>query len=185
VISRKNLIVLTLIALFTVASGACTKADNKNTATNSQTNSATANTNAAVNASTPATDSPSSGGSPTDAYKAAYAARNSKDVAGLKKLLSKDILEFLTMMGEADEKDKKTLDGMLKELCERPQAPTPDSRNEKINGDKATIEYLDEKGAWQTMDFVKEDGAWKLTIDKADAPPTEKPASNSPADKKK
>ncbi|MFT3746628.1 MAG: hypothetical protein QM785_20335 [Pyrinomonadaceae bacterium] len=181
-ISRKNLTVLTFIAIFAVVSGACSKADNKNTATNSQTNTAT--TNSSANTSTPAQPT-STGSSPTDAYKAAYTARKNKDIEGLKKLMSKDIIEFLTMMGEADQKDKKSLDAMLKDLCERPQAATPDARNEKINGDKATIEYLDETGQWQTMDFVKEDGAWKLTIDKADAPPAEKPASNSPAGNKK
>lgn len=181
-ISRKNITAFTFIAIFAVVSGACTKADNKNSTTNSQSNTAT--TNSSANTSTP-TQNASTAGSPTDAYKAAYNARKNKDIEGLKKLLSKDIIEFLTMMGEADQKDKKTLDVMLKELCERPQAPSPDARNEKINGDKATIEYIDESGTWQTMDFVKEDGAWKLTIDKPDAPPTENPSANKPAGEKK
>jgi len=79
--------------------------------------------------------------------------------------MSKDILEFMTDIGSAE---NKTLDAELKEMCKKPQAKTDDTRNEKINGDKATLEYLDEKGKWETMDFVKEDGAWKLTIDKAD-----------------
>lgn len=52
------------------------------------------------------------------------------------------------------------------ELCEKPQAATAEARNEKINGDKATIEYLDEKGGWSPMEFVKENGQWKLTIEK-------------------
>ena len=117
-------------------------------------------------------------GTPTDAYKAAYTARKNKDIDGLKKVLSKDILEFFTMMGDADDKNKKSLDDMLRELCDRPQAATAEARNEKIDGDKATIEYLDETGGWGSMDFVKEDGVWKLTIDKADKPSSDdKPRS--------
>jgi hypothetical protein len=103
---------------------------------------------------------------PTGAYLAAHAARKNKDIEALKKLFSKDIKEFLTMLGQADEKNKQTLDDMLREMCENPQAATAEARNEKINGDKATIEYLDEKGGWSRMDFVKEDGMWKLTIEK-------------------
>ena len=170
---RKKLIALTLTTVFMAGASACQKADNKNTATNTQANStAPANTNAAVNASTPEAPA-SNGNAPTDAYKAAYNARKNKDIVGLKKLMSKDIIEFLTMIGQADEKKKQTLDQVLTELCEQPQAPKPDTRNEKIAGDKATIEYLDEKGEWQAMDFIKEDGVWKLTIDKPEKEPTE------------
>jgi hypothetical protein len=100
---------------------------------------------------------------PSDAYKAAYNARQKKDLAALKKVMSKDALEFFTMMG-----DEKSPDEGLKQLIERPQAATAETRSEKINGDKATLEYLNEKGAWGTMDFVKEDGDWKLTIPKPD-----------------
>ena len=112
----------------------------------------------------------------TNFHKAAHAARKNKDINALKKIMSKDVLEFLTMIGGADEKKKKSLDDMLRELCDQPQAASAEARNEKIDGDKATIEYLDEEGQWRSMDFVKEDGAWKLTIDKAE--------KDSPDDKK-
>ncbi|CAN5527610.1 hypothetical protein BH10ACI3_BH10ACI3_10590 [soil metagenome] len=155
-----------LLAVALVTATSCQKTDNKNTANNSSNSNA--NVNQAVNTSTPAPASASTSvaGTPTDAYKAAYTARKTKDLDALKKVLSKDIIEFFTMMAMADEKNKKTLDDMLKELCDRPQAATADARNEKINGDKATIEYLDETGKWRPMDFVKEDGAWKLTMAK-------------------
>lgn len=104
---------------------------------------------------------------PTDAYKAAYSARQKKDIEGLKKVLSKDALEFFTMMGK---EDGKTLEDSLKELAERPQAATAEARNEKIDGDKAKLEYLDEKGGWSPMDFVKEGNDWKLTIPKEEPP---------------
>ncbi len=101
---------------------------------------------------------------PTEAYKTAYAARQKKDVAGLKQTFSKDALEFFTVIAEAE---KKTVEDELKQLVDKPQAATAETRNEKINGDTATLEYLDEKGGWKTMDFVKEGVEWKLTIPKA------------------
>ncbi|MEQ1605458.1 MAG: hypothetical protein ABL999_11385 [Pyrinomonadaceae bacterium] len=181
-IRKKYLIALTLTVVFIAAANACQKTDYKNTATNS--NSASANTNTAVNTAapqTPVNQSSDTGSGPTSAYKAAYAARKNKDIAALKKLMSKDIIDFLTMIGDADPKNKQTLDQVLMEMCERPQGSTPDTRNEKVEGDKATLEYLDEKGEWQIMDFIKEDGAWKLTIDKAD----KAPAGEGPAGDKK
>jgi hypothetical protein len=113
-------------------------------------------------------DSTASAGSslatPTDTYKTGYAARQKKDIATLKRVLSKEALEFLTEMGK---EEKKTLDDQLKALADRPQAPTAESRNEKINGDRATLEYLNEKGGWSTMDFVKEGSDWKIGLPQA------------------
>jgi hypothetical protein len=99
--------------------------------------------------------------SPTEAYKAAYTARQNKDVEGLKRVLSKDVLDFLLEMGKTE---KKTVDDELKDLCEQPQAPKAEVRGEKINGDRATLEYLGEGGKWSPMDFVKEGNDWKMTI---------------------
>lgn len=98
---------------------------------------------------------------PTEAYKSAFAARQNKDIKGLKNVLSKKMLEFFTGMGNMD---NETLDDQLKKLAETPQAAKAEVRSEKITGDKATLEYLDENGKWKPMDFVKEDGGWKLTM---------------------
>ena len=152
-----------------VAITSCQKAENQNTTANRLDNKAVSNINQQANAAA------SSSGSPTEAYKAAHAARKNKDIGALKKLMSKDILEFLTELGQADEKNKQSLDEMLRDMSESPQAPTAEARNEKIDGDTATIEYLDENGKWRSMDFVKEDGAWKLTIATADKKMPDKP----------
>jgi len=164
-----NLVALSIIAALSMSVASCQKADNSNTASNKAANTAVANASPVANAATPvaADTSTTSTATPTDAYKAAYAARKNKDVPGLKKLMSKDIIEFFTEIGGAGEK-KQTVDELLMELCEKPQAPTAEARNEKIDGDHATIEYLDEKGDWSTMDFIKEGGGWKLTIPKFD-----------------
>lgn len=161
-----SLVALSIIAALSLSAASCQKADNSNTASNKTANTTVAN---ASPAATPvaADASTTSTATPTDAYKAAYAARKNKDVPGLKRLMSKDIIEFFTEIGGAGDK-KQTLDELLMELCEKPQAPTAEARNEKIDGDHATIEYLDEKGDWSTMDFIKEGGGWKLTIPKFD-----------------
>lgn len=101
---------------------------------------------------------------PTEAYKFAYAVRKNKDIEGLKRVLSKDALEFFKMLSEPGE----SIDKALMEMTETPQAATDESRNEKVNGDRATLEYPDAKGKWKTMDFVKEDGNWKITFPKGD-----------------
>jgi len=154
-----------------MALASCQNADNKNAPSNQPDNKSAVNTGQTTNAATPAAaEAPAnSTGTPTGAYKAAYAARKNRDVPALKKLMSKDIVEFFTELARMGEK-KQTLDDLLMELCEKPQAPTAEARNEKITGDTATIEYLDEKGDWSTMDFIKEDGGWKLTIPKTDKP---------------
>ena len=115
------------------------------------------------------TDGSSSGSlaSPTQAYKTAYAARQKKDLEGLKRVLSKEMLGFLEDIGKSEQ---KTLDDELKELCASPQAPTAEVRNEKITGNNATLEDLDEQGKWALMGFVKEGDDWKMTLPQTIAP---------------
>ncbi len=157
----------------------------QNTATNKVANNNAANTNAAVNqnsnkpvenkvepANTSDTESTGSLATPTEAYKTAYEIRKRKDAAGLKKVMSKDVLEFFEEMGKIE---KKSLDVMLKELVEKPQGPTNETRNEKITGNRAILEYKNEKGEWKEMDFEKEGSDWKMTIPKADGPGTDGP----------
>ncbi len=158
-----------IAAVFLSVSTACQTAGNSNVDSTRTTNISVTNTNTTTNtAIAPPAATSNTAGTPSEAYKAAFTARNNKDVPGLKKLMSKDIIEFFTMMGDSDEK-KQTLDQILMKLCERPQAATAETRNEKINGDKATLEYLNEKGGWGPMDFIREEGIWKLTIDEATA----------------
>lgn len=102
---------------------------------------------------------------PTEAYKTAYELRKKKDVQGLKKIMSDDIKEFLTMMGE---EEMKSLDDMIREMTEKPQADKAEVRNEKFKGDRAELEYRTETGEWKTMDFEKVDGNWLLSFPKAD-----------------
>lgn len=147
---------------------------------NTNTNIVMANTNQAAATPTTLVDTTASSGSlatPSDAYRTAYAIREKKDVAGMKKIMSKEVIEFLTMMAEGE---KKTLDDQIAEMFKRPQAKTAETRNEKITGDRATIEYLDETGNWDVMDFVKEGEEWKLTLPENDSLETASPDKKNP-----
>lgn len=75
------------------------------------------------------------------------------------------MLEFFAILGDGK---PNAVDEGLKEMFETPQGPSDETRNEKITGNTATIEYRDPKGAWKIMDFIKEDGVWKMTIPKMD-----------------
>lgn len=172
-----TIFILAAIALLSIA---CQNNPATTNNTNNQTaNKATANSNQNTNqANKPEANAAAneikaetrtaasvSASTPTEAYKSAYAARKNKDINALKKLISKDMFEFFEIMGEGK---ANALDEGLKQLVETPQGPSDETRNEKITGDKATLQYLDKDSKWTTLDLVKEDGIWKLTIAKMD-----------------
>lgn len=88
-------------------------------------------------------------------------AYEAKDVEGLKKRFAKSTLAGM----EKSAKERgKSLDDELKSFVEVAGLPfkgTPEMRNEKIDGDKATIE-VNAEGKWEPTPLVKEDGMWKL-----------------------
>jgi putative heme iron utilization protein len=100
------------------------------------------------------------GSSPTATYKAAYAAMKNKDTAGFKKVLSKkDLAEIEDEAKQAN----KSSDDLLKEVMNTFKLPKSDeSKDEKVNGDNATLQVKNEKDEWETINFIKEDGAWKM-----------------------
>ncbi len=168
--SKYNFLVFSFAAAIALSTACQTTSENK--AANANATLTNSNTASSANVSQPeATKTepvvPAQGvalTTPTDTYKTGYAARQNKDIATLKRVFSKDVIEFLT---EVSKEEKKTLDDQLKELADRPQAATSETRNEKITGDRASLEYLDEKGKWVTMDFVKEGDEWKIGLPKA------------------
>jgi hypothetical protein len=108
-----------------------------------------------------------SSSSPTATFKTFYEAQKKKDIEGMKKTLSKG---SLAMMDKAAKEQKKTVDQALSEGFDSPGAKTdkmPDTRNEKIDGDNATLEVQnDDTKKWDKVYFVKEDKDWKIALDK-------------------
>ena len=105
------------------------------------------------------------GSSPTTTFKAFVEAQKNKDVAGIKKRLSR---KTLTMAENSALAQKKTVDQAIADDFPAAQAQkSPEMRNEKITGDSATLEvYYESAKEWQTIYFVKEDGDWKIALDK-------------------
>jgi hypothetical protein len=109
------------------------------------------------------------GSSPSATLKAYFEALQKKDAAGLKKTLSKGTLEMFEQFAKA-QSPPKTLDEALQTgLASATSADSnkmPETRNEKVEGEKATLEVKNDKtGQWETVPFVKEDGDWKIAFD--------------------
>lgn len=101
--------------------------------------------------------------SPTDTLKNFIEASKKKDVEAIKKSLSKGSLALA-------EKSAQSQGIAIDELFRRDNAQmpseVPEIRNEKVEGDTATVEVKDLTSGYDTIPFVKEDGAWKIAFDK-------------------
>ncbi len=101
--------------------------------------------------------------SPTDTLKNYIEASKKKDVAAIRKSLSRGSLELA-------EKSAKMQNTTVDELFKRDNMTMideiPEIRNERIEGDAASVEVKDFTSGYDTIPFVKEDGAWKIAFDK-------------------
>ncbi len=106
-----------------------------------------------------------SANTPSDALKQYVAASQKSDVETMKRLLSKGSVELIDKSAKAQ---NSTIDELLRKESSVKIQNLPETRNEKIEGDTATVEIKNEtNGAFDmTMPFVKEDGAWKIARDK-------------------
>ena len=99
---------------------------------------------------------------PTELFKNFYTAAKDKDAAGLKSMLSRASLAYAE--NEA-KKNGQTLDDYLAGQGQHFPPSMPEIRNEKVEGDRATLEFRREGAAnWSTARFVKEDGEWKVAL---------------------
>lgn len=97
---------------------------------------------------------------PLETLKAYTAAIKKKDLTTMKLLLSDASIK----MAEAEAKAQNvTLDEIVKrETLFNENQTSLTFRNERIEGDKATIEMKDSSNLWNTVQFVKEEGTWKI-----------------------
>lgn len=101
--------------------------------------------------------SEASGSTPTATMNAYYDALKKKDVAAVKKTVSDGYLKLIESAGVSAER-------AFQPMMERLPAARPATRNEKIDGNQATLEVRNEEGGWETVAFVKEAGAWKIAL---------------------
>ncbi|MEO6587732.1 MAG: hypothetical protein ABIP06_00260 [Pyrinomonadaceae bacterium] len=90
-------------------------------------------------------------------YAAAY---KKKDYTTMKLLLSDATIK----MHQQAAKDQNVIldDIVQRETLFLPDQKTAEFRNQKIDGDKATLEMKDTGGIWNMINFSKEEGIWKL-----------------------
>ena len=97
---------------------------------------------------------------PLDTLKSYTQAIKKKDTTTMKRLLSDASIK----MAEQEAKSQNvTPDEVIKrELLFSENQTSLKFRNEKIEGDKATIEVENSFNSWDTVFFVKEDDIWKI-----------------------
>lgn len=100
--------------------------------------------------------------SPTETVRSYTAATNSRDVEGVKKLLTKN---SLNMLADGARQSDMTVEEFIKSGKAAPPLEVSQYRNEKIEGDTASVE-ANYGGEWQKIVLVKEDGKWKIAFDK-------------------
>ena len=97
---------------------------------------------------------------PFNTLEAYTQAIRKKDTTTMKLMLSDASIKMAEQEAKAQ---KVTLDEIVKrETLFGENQKTVKFRNEKIDGDKATIEMLDSFDSWNTVPFVREDGVWKI-----------------------
>lgn len=154
-----NIYKITMLLLLALVFGACSSTQTSNTATADQPTS-DAKTN---NESQPSNQTAASG-SPTEVLKMFAEATKKKDVETIKKTLSKGTM---AMVEESAKKQNISVDEMLTKVDNSEVKALPEIRNEKIDGDNATVEVKNEAtNDYDVMPFVKEDGSWKIALDK-------------------
>ena len=97
---------------------------------------------------------------PLEALKAYGSAYKKKDITAMKLLLSDETLKMHEQEARAQ---NVTVDDIVKrETLFSENQTTAEFRNERVDGDKASIEMKDAMGIWNTVQFVREDGTWKI-----------------------
>lgn len=98
--------------------------------------------------------------SPIETFKTYTKAIKAKDTTTMKLLLSDATIK----MHEKEAKSQGvTVDDIVKrETLFNENQKTVEYREEKIDGDKATLQVKNPFGSWETVPFVREDGVWKI-----------------------
>lgn len=98
--------------------------------------------------------------SPLQTFKTYTKAIKAKDITTMKLLLSNATIK----MHEKEAKAQGvTVDDIVKrETLFSENQKSVEYRNEKIDGEKATLQVKNSYGSWETVPFVREDGVWKI-----------------------
>ena len=97
---------------------------------------------------------------PLETFKAYTKAIKQKDTTRMKLLLSDASIKMHDREAKAQ---NLNLDDVVKrETLFNENQTSVEFRNEKIEGDRATLEVKNSFGSWETVPFVREEGIWKI-----------------------
>lgn len=97
---------------------------------------------------------------PIETFKTYVKAIKAKDVKAMRVLLSEATLKMHERQAVAQ---GTTVDEIIKrETLFTENQRSVEFRDEKIEGDKATLMVKNSYGSWETVPFVKEEGVWKI-----------------------
>lgn len=101
-----------------------------------------------------------SSATPVDTFKTYIKAIKQKDTKAMKVLLSNATMKMHEQQAKAQ---GVTVDEIIKrESLIGESQKAVDYKDEKIDGDKATLQFKNSFGTWETMPFIREDGVWKI-----------------------
>lgn len=97
---------------------------------------------------------------PVETFKTYITAVKQKDITRMKRLLSSESIK----MHELEAKSQNlALDDIVKrETLFTEGQKVVEFRNEKIEGERATLEVKNSFGTWEMIPFVREDSEWKI-----------------------
>ena len=98
--------------------------------------------------------------SPKETFKTYTKAIANKDITTMKLLLSAETMKMNEL--EARARGVSVDEVVKNETLFSENQKTVKLRNEKIEGDKATLEVENTFGTWETVPFIMEGGAWKI-----------------------
>ena len=97
---------------------------------------------------------------PAETFKTYVKAYKKKDIRAMKILLSDATIKMHEKQAKAQ---NTTVDEIIKRETVLAEGQTAvDYKDEKIEGEKATLQFKNSYGSWETMPFVLEDGVWKI-----------------------
>ncbi len=97
---------------------------------------------------------------PVEAFKSYVNAVKQKDTTKMKMLLS---AESIKMHEQEAKAQNVTLDDIVtRETLFTEGQKTVEFRDQKIEGEKATLEVKNSFGSWETVPFIREDDEWKI-----------------------
>ena len=97
---------------------------------------------------------------PVETFQTYVKAFKKKDIKTMKILLSDATIKMHEQQAKSQ---NTTVDEIIKrETLIAESQKGVDYKDEKIDGDKATLQFKNSFGTWETMPFIRENGEWKI-----------------------